>query len=191
MKTYEDLMFIPVNLHLEQFDVESQFDGNEKKQTCHEFTSVGAFTTVHVNKSPQNSAEVLMHSENSMKQHFLIKNEVTLVFYSLKVFIYLLNDLKLISKSDDKLEPILRCSKNLETISRSIIPSYEFFRVKRLEQNRAASFALCEKFKYLRIKFDELVAKVKQTEFPNLEDFLFKVTEPIIELYVILRQVFL
>lgn len=186
MKTYEDLMFIPVNLHLEQFDVESQYDGNPKKQTCHDFTSVGAFTTVHVNKSTQYSAEALMCNESSKKSPFIIKNEVTLVFFSLKIFIYLLNDLSLISKTEDKLEAILRCSKNLETISRSIIPSYQFLRLKRYEKNRAAGFALTEQFKYLHIKFDELVSKVKQTEFHNLEDFLFKVTEPIIELYNII-----
>lgn len=110
MKDIDDLKFIPVNLHLEQFDVESQYDGETKKKSSYDFTSVGAFTTVHYNKpEAQISVENLMKSESlSLKQPAsLLKHEVTLVFFSLKIFIYILNDLVLINRTEEKVQVIL------------------------------------------------------------------------------------
>jgi len=181
-----------VNLHLEQFDVVSQFDGLAEKKNSYDFTSVGAFTTVHQNKpEPQMTVVNLMKSESlSLKEpSHILKHEVTLVFFSLKIFIYLLNDLVLISKTEEKVQPILRCTKHLDIIHRVIIPSYQAIKVSYLSNTDRMGLtadSLEDKFKYLKVKFIELSEKVKQTEFQNLADFMFKVIEPVVELYVII-----
>jgi len=74
----------------------------------------------------------------------------------------------------------------LDIISRSLIPSYREMKLKKLNLVRSnlSRESVYEKFKYLRIKFEELTVKVKQTEFQSLDDFLFKITEPTIELFV-------
>ena len=100
LKNEENLKFIPVNLHMEQFIAESCFDGQATKRSCYDFSTVGAFTTVHVAKSAQKSVELLM--KNSKDNNY--KNEVFLNFYSLKIFILLLNDLKLIKNTEDKIQ---------------------------------------------------------------------------------------
>lgn len=55
--------------------------------------------------------------------------------------------------------------------------------LNNMERANSTKEALIEKFNYLQIKFVELSAKVKQTEFQNLTDFMFKVVEPIVELF--------
>ena len=104
------MKFIPVNMHVEHFVVESKYDSGpkKKKKSCYDFTSVGAFTTVHVDKTRQTSSvEALMRYENSNNHEpLLIKNEVTLVFYSLKIFIHILNDMLVINGTDDKIQVI-------------------------------------------------------------------------------------
>jgi hypothetical protein len=106
LKSQEELKFIPINMHLEHFIVESKYDKGPKKKSCYDFTSVGAFTTVHVEKTRQaSSVEALMHNESPLYNiPFLIKNEVTLVFYSLKIFNNILSDMLLISGTDDKIK---------------------------------------------------------------------------------------
>ena len=75
-KGIENQKFVPVNLHLEQFLVESldsmvsataangQQESMSNEQTCYTFTSVGAFTTIHTNKpSFRKSVEQLILSD--------------------------------------------------------------------------------------------------------------------------------
>lgn len=103
-KHYEDLKFIPINLHNEHFVVESENYAGEAKTSCYDFVSVGAFTTMHTSKSifPR-VAESLMINEQS---DAIIANEPILVFYSLKILILILNDLKTLRSTDDKIEVI-------------------------------------------------------------------------------------
>ena len=93
-------------MHLEQILVESNYDDGITKKSCYDFTSVGAFTTVHMTKPRPNSIEALMRSEANKIPALIIKNEVTLMFYTLKIFIYILNDLTLINRTDDKIQVI-------------------------------------------------------------------------------------
>lgn len=112
-KHYEDLKFIPINLHNEQFEVESNdYDGNLKKN-CYEFVSVGAFTTEHVSKSIfSKNVETLMKTEQKFgianpiddKTEQIIHNEPILLFYSLKILILILDDLETVAVSDDKIQ---------------------------------------------------------------------------------------
>ncbi len=80
----------------------------------------------------------------------------------------------------------LRLSRNLDITSRCLIPSHREMKIKKLDlmQSNQNKESIYEIYKYLRIKFDTLTIKVNQTEFRNLEDFLIKIIEPVIELYV-------
>ncbi len=92
-------------MHVERFIVESKYDKLPKKRSCYDFTSVGAFTAVHFEKARhKTSVEALMRYENSNNETLMIKNETFLVFYSLKIFIEILNDMLLISRTDDKIQ---------------------------------------------------------------------------------------
>lgn len=108
LKHYEDLKFIPVNLHCEHFLVESTDYTNVLKSNCYDFVSVGAFTTTHFAKSifPKQAESVLndYNAVNNTSNKNLIISEPILVFYSLKTFIMVLNDLKALRTSDDKIQ---------------------------------------------------------------------------------------
>jgi hypothetical protein len=99
LKHEEELKFIPINLHVEQFLVESKYNDQENREECYDFTSVGAFTSAHVAKaSGPRSVEILMkNSENN-------KSDTFLIFFALKIFILILNDLKIIKNTDDKIQ---------------------------------------------------------------------------------------
>ena len=116
-KDSEPLKFIPVNLHLEKFLVDSSQLSTvnklvKKKRLAYDFTSVGAFTNVHVERNPlPRSVEVLMNCEQQNEyspRSQIIQNEIVLVFYSLKVFTTILNILKLIKESEDKIKVIVQ-----------------------------------------------------------------------------------
>ena len=114
-KNYEDLKFIPINLHNEQFEVESiDYTGN-LKNSCYEFVSVGAFTAEHVSKSiyPKNIENIMKTEQkfgitnpinDNTEKH--IHNEPILLFYSLKILILVLDELEAIASSDDKIQVI-------------------------------------------------------------------------------------
>ena len=109
LKNVENLKFIPVNLHLEQFLVERQAEARSEAVT-YDFTSVGAFTTVHTNKPMFiKPVDLLMMNDkpfvfnrngNSIKESSsnpveeLIENEILLMFFALKVYIQIGDDLK-------------------------------------------------------------------------------------------------
>ena len=123
LKAVESQKFIPINLHLEQFLVEKyqtqqSFNAlntlNEKR--AYNFTSVGAFTTVHTNK-PTNAISIdqLMINDKLFKfkskdlidfksedtiEFEPIENEILLNFYSLKLFIELGEDLKYLKRAN-------------------------------------------------------------------------------------------
>ena len=104
LKQYEDLKFIPINLHCEHFLVESNDYTNTLKTKCYDFVSVGAFTTSHVAKSifPKQTDYIISEHTNTHKN--LMLSEPILVFYSLKVLILVLNNLKQIRSSEDKIK---------------------------------------------------------------------------------------
>jgi hypothetical protein len=107
LKNVENLKFIPVNLHLEQFLVEKKVE-NRSETVSYDFTSVGAFTTVHTNKpmfikpvdllmmndkpfvftKPANS-----NKEKSRSEEDLIEHEILLQFFALKLYIQIGDDL--------------------------------------------------------------------------------------------------
>jgi hypothetical protein len=104
----ENLKFIPVNLHLEQFLVEKQAE-NRSEAVTYDFTSVGAFTTVHTNKPMFiKPVDLLMmndkpfvfnrnansNKESSRPEEELIENEILLLFFALKLYIQIGDDLK-------------------------------------------------------------------------------------------------
>ena len=101
---------MPINLHLEQFTVEK---GQQEESDCYDFTSVGAFTTAHTNKMTyQKPIELLMYydkpfsfspdsNNNNQTQvdsnnRTPIENEILLNFYTLKIFIEIGNNIKLL-----------------------------------------------------------------------------------------------
>jgi hypothetical protein len=173
-------------LHLEQFIVESQFDGQQKKQSCHEFTSVGAFTTVHVDKSTQRCVDILMRNNKSDFKEF--KSEVFLIFFALKTLILLLNDLKLIQVTDDKIKPILRCSKNIENLFKIVIPGLDTLKTNKIDPYKMDLnlVSLIERMNDLKQNFIQLNDRIKHSEFNNLDEFFLKILDPIVEFYVIL-----
>lgn len=104
----ENLKFIPVNLHLEQFLVERQVE-NRSETVTYDFTSVGAFTTVHTNKPMFiKPVDLLMmndkpfvfnksgnlNKDSSRPEEELIENEILLMFFALKLYIQIGDDLK-------------------------------------------------------------------------------------------------
>lgn len=96
---------MPLNLHVEQFLVDNDNSSSSEKR-CYEFTTVGAFTTAHTNKlTNMKPIEQLMMNDkpfefnnNAGTKQNLIENTIVLHFYSLKVFIQILNELVTINE---------------------------------------------------------------------------------------------
>jgi hypothetical protein len=105
LKKVENLNFVPLNLHIEQFVVDNEISNSSEKR-CYEFTTVGAFTTAHTNKlTNMKPIEQLMMNDkpfefnnNAGTKQNLIENTIVLHFYSLKVFIQILNELATINE---------------------------------------------------------------------------------------------
>ena len=113
LKSVENLKFIPINLHLEHFQVERSLMESE----CYDFTSVGAFTTAHTNKPTftrpieslmffdrpfnfiQPSTNINNNNNKNQNAHRqLIENEILMNFYSLKILIQLGNHIKILKE---------------------------------------------------------------------------------------------
>ncbi|CAF0704911.1 unnamed protein product [Brachionus calyciflorus] len=212
LKSVEPLKFIPVNLHLEQFLVETNHsqifeDTSLSEKTCYDFTSVGAFTTIHTCKSNfSKSLEALMHNDkkfefddpnDSINKYKTIDNEIWLVFYSIKLLSDIGNqliELKLHTfhrKSDKLLKEIDILKGRMEIIYRVLIDSFN------LSLSKYAEFAHIEikqqfynvkeqmtffrvKFKAFYIEFDNLVLN---GEFNKLNDFLVEIMIVLVDFY--------
>ena len=129
LKNTENLKFIPVNLHLEQLVVEQNYPQQSfnalsslSDKKTYNFTSVGAFTTIHTNK-PTNSISIdqLMVNDKHFKfkskdlidfmndeetQSDPIENEIFLNFFSLKLFIEIGEELKFLKKACNQKEKV-------------------------------------------------------------------------------------
>lgn len=217
LKNVEDLKFIPVNLHLEQFLVETNknpfFQESEKlKAACYEFTSVGAFTTVHTSKPDSaKPLDYLMYNEKEfdfspVKSSFdsdilvtkLIDNQILLCFYSLKLFIQLGNqliDLKehTVHRQSLRIENEIEIVKSrLEVLGSVIIKSLQFYanqnaQLARVEQKQIY-LSLKEKLNFFMVKFQAFIIEldniVQNNRYYALNDLLSKIITSIIEFYV-------
>jgi hypothetical protein len=76
---------VPINLHVENFRVKSDKDDQTSK---YEFTSCGAFTTYHYRSA---ISDEKFDPDN---QIFINNNFLLLIFYTLKTFISLTDDLR-------------------------------------------------------------------------------------------------
>ncbi len=194
-KQEEILKFIPINLHNEHFLVESRDYTGDIKNSCYDFVSVGAFTTTHMAKSilPRQT-ETLMNNSRSFEfkstdsgdKYKQIFSEPILLFYSLKILISISNDLKLVRFTDDKIQIIIQISENIDILAKCLIPGFLRIRVKRLELLKMPTTDFINKLTYLNIKFNELSNKVKQTDFENIDQFIFRIIDPLIEFYSII-----
>lgn len=75
-------------------------------------------------------------------------------------------------------------SENIDAISKIIIPSFLRIKVNKFKLLKLSSSDFVNKMNYLIVKFVELNNKVKQTDFQNLDQFLFRIVDPLIELFV-------
>ena len=64
------------------------------------------------------------------------------------------------------------------------MPSFHRIKLKKFDLLKQPPHDFINKMNYLNVKFKELNSKIKQTDFQNLDQFLSRITEPLIELYV-------
>lgn len=212
LKTIENLKFIPVNLHLEQFIVETNQsfvsdDNNLKELTCYDFTSVGAFTTVHTCKSNfSKSMEALIYNDrpfdfedsNQTDKIKLLESEIFLVFYALKILSTLgvqlidLKDHTFHKKSEKLIQEIKILKLNLECIYEMIIESFIHYANKYVELTKVELkqifFNLKEKLNYFKTKLKafciELDTLILENNYNQLDDLLCQIIATLVEFYV-------
>lgn len=212
MKAVENLKFIPVNLHVEHFLVETNqsnlFDNNSLKDvSCYDFTSVGAFTTVHTCKSNYfKSIEALIYNDqpfefddsNQANKMRLIDSEIFLVFYSLKILSTLgvqlieLKEHTFHKKSEKLLKEINILKLNIEIIYGIIIDSFSHYAAKYAELAKVdlkqIFYNLKEKLNYFKTKFRafciELDTLILNNEFYRFDDLLCQIMVALVEFYV-------
>jgi hypothetical protein len=213
LKAVENLKFVPINLHVEQFVVETSpsplFDEPDRvERTSYDFTSVGAFTTCHTSR--QNvikPVEVLMQEDKPFnfnpamltKKANLVENEIALHFYALKLFIQIANELiacrDLLITPERIVMSAERIKAKLETLVETVIDSYdllmdEYIQIVKIER-RQFFYNLKEKLTYFKLKFQAFLIEINifllNNLFDKFDSIFMKFVFNLIEFYVNLR----
>ena len=199
---------------MEKFQPQQSFNSlnalTEKR--VYNFTSVGAFTTVHTNK-PTNTISIdqLMINDKLFKfkgkdlidlgsddgkDLEAIENEILLNIYSLKLFIEIGEDLKSLKKTNtdqEKLTVKLNSLKNhLRSLILNVIEGYQKianqYALSVKIECKQAFFNLQEKLLYYRVKFESFIIEIdtiqQEDKLHVFEDFFDTLIAALIEFYV-------
>lgn len=180
---------------------------------AYNFTSVGAFTTVHTNKPTHAiSIDQLMLNDKQFKfktrdlidfgdespddKLERIENEILVNFYALKLFIELGSDLKQLNDNMQANSLVPSLKSKLKQINSCIIEGYhkilnQYAQSVRVEQKQKF-FNLNEKLLYYKLKFESFLKELSDFEISYnqaaFKEFLTKFISNIIEFYVSLPK---